>query len=395
MSEKPAILGGKPVFEKMVPIIRPSIDRYVGDPFLKEITEILKSNMVSGVNNYVRKLEKAVSEYIGVKNALSLSSCTSGLMLSIQALGLRDKEVLVPSFTFSATAHSAYWNNCKIKFVDCDPETFNISIDDMQEKMTDKTAGILPVHLFGNPCDVKALREITEDRDLKIIYDSAHALGSVYDGKKVGQFGDVEIFSASPTKLISTMEGGILTTNNDELAKTIEVTRNYGNNPDYTCKIPGLSARMPEINAALGLYMLKDIDTFVKNRNEHARRYKQKLSGINGLKYQEISENSVSAYKDFAIVIDEDKFGLSRDTLCDALSKENVMTKKYFYPPIHMLEAYRSFATGELPNTEYLARNIVCLPMHNFMDADLIDKICLAIKRIYENAEEAKSWLAR
>lgn len=395
MNEKPAILGGKPIFEKMVPIIKPSIDKYVDGPFLEEIKGILKSNMVSGVNIYVKKLENAVSEYIGVKNVVLLSSCTSGLLLSIQALGLRNKEVLVPSFTFSATAHAAYWNDCKIKFVDCDPETFNISIEDLQEKITDKTAGILPVHLFGNPCDVKALREITEDWDLKIVFDSAHALGSVHDGKKIGQFGDVEIFSASPTKLLTTMEGGILTTNNDELAKTIELTRNYGNYPDYTCKIPGLSARMPEINATLGLYMLRDIDTFVKNRNEYVKLYKQKLRGIHGLKYQKISENSVSAHKDFAIVIDENKFGLSRDALCDALSKENIMTKKYFYPPLHMLEAYRSFVTGKLPNTEYLSENIVCFPIHNFMDADLIDKICLAIKRIYESAEEVRSWLAR
>lgn len=395
MDEKPAILGGRPIFEKMVPIIKPSIDRYVDSPLLEDIKEILKSNMVSGVNIYVKRFEDAVSEYIGVKNVVMLSSCTSGLLLAIQAIGLRGKEVLMPSFTFSATAHAAYWNNCRIRFIDCDPETFNVSIEDLQEKITKKTAGILAVHLFGNPCDIKALQEIAEDWNLKIIFDSAHALGSTYCGKKIGQFGDAEVFSASPTKLITTMEGGILTTNNDKLAKTIALTRNYGNYPDYTCKIPGLSARMPEINAALGLYMIKDIDTFVKNRNEYAKLYKLKLRSVRGLRYQKISKKSVSTYKDFAVVIDEEKFGLSRDAFCDALSKENIMTKKYFHPPLHMLEAYKDIAIDKLPNTEYLSKNIVCLPIYNFMSFDLIEKICAAIKRIYENAEEIRSWLAR
>jgi len=385
--EAPAILGGKPQFEKPMPIIKPPISRYATDDFLSKIRAILESNMVT---DYVRvkELEKNIAAYLRVKNAVGLSSCTSGLMLSMQLLGLRKTEVILPSFTFVATANAAYWNDCKIVLADCDRETFDISPEDVQEKITPRTKAIIGVHIFGNPCDTKALQEIAEGHDLKLIFDSAHAFGAEYNGKKIGGFGDVEVFSCSPTKLFITVEGGVATTADDKLAAELRIARNYGNLPDYQCQSPGLNARMTEINALLGIEMLKNVDEMVKNRNEYVALYKKLLGKLPGIKFQKCTKGAFHSYKDFGILVDPKEFGVNRDVLSDALTKENVMTKKYFYPPVHMLEAYSGLADTDLLNTEYVTNNVLCLPIYSYMDKRLIEDICVAVERIHNFSKD-------
>lgn len=392
--EKPAILGGEPLFKRPVPIIKPPTGRYATGEFLSQIKGILESGMVT---NHVRvkELEKNIATYLGVKNAVGLSSCTLGLMLSLKLLGLSKKKIILPSFTFVATANAAYWDDCKMVLADCDPDTFNISPADVQEKMTKDTAAIMGVHIFGNPCDINALGEIAEDHNVKLLFDSAHAFGASYDDKKIGGFGDVEVFSCSPTKLFITMEGGIATTENDELAEELKVARNYGNLPDYRCKSPGLNARMTEINALLGIEMLKDMDEIVKNRNEYVALYKKLLGKLPGIKFQERTKGATHSYKDFGIVLDPQEFGVNRDLLSEALAKENVMTKKYFYPPVHKLEAYSSSTSVDLPNTEYISNNILCLPIYSYMDKKLIENICVAVERIHKFSKEISRKLSR
>jgi len=392
--EKPAILGGEPVFEKLAPIIKPLLAKYATDGFLSKIKGILESGMVTD-HIYVRELEKNISSYLRVKNVVGISSCTLGLILSLQLMGLRKKKVILPSFTFVATANAAYWNDCKIVLADCDPNTFNISPEDVKKKMTKDTAAIIGVHIFGNPCDVKALQEIAEDHDVKLLFDSAHAFGASYDGKKVGGFGDVEVFSCSPTKLFITTEGGIVATADDKLAAEMRIARNYGNLPDYQCKIPGLNARMTEINAALGIEMLKNIDEMVENRNKYAALYKKFLAKVPGIKFQEPTKGTRHAYKDFGIIVNPKEFGVNRDALYDALAKENVMTKKYFYPPVHKLEAYSESAKADLPNTEHVSNNVLCLPIYSYMDEKLIKNICTAIERIHKFSKEISRKLSR
>jgi len=392
--EKPAILGGKPVFEKLVPIIKPPLAKYATERFLSKIKGILESGMVTD-HIYVRELEKNISSYLGVKNVVGISSCTSGLILSLQLMGLRKKKVILPSFTFVATANAAYWNDCKIVLADCDPNTFNISPEDVEKKMTKDTAAIMGVHIFGNPCDIKALQEIADDHDVKLLFDSAHGFGASYGGKKVGGFGDVEVFSCSPTKLFITTEGGIVATKDDKLAEEMRTARNYGNLPDYRCKNPGLNARMTEINAAIGIEMLKNIDEMVENRNKYVALYKKLLCKLPGIRFQELTKRARHAYKDFGIIVNLKEFGVNRDILYDALAKENVMTKKYFYPPMHKLEAYASISSTSLSNTEHVSSNILCLPIYSYMDKELIEKICTAIERIHNFSKEISRKLSR
>jgi len=393
MSEKPAVLGGKPAFENVVPIAKPPLKAII-DRTLLDYKKILESRMITNFE-FVRKLEEATANYIGVKHCLATASCTSTLMLTIKALSIKDGDALIPSFTFPATAHAIHWNNLQIRLVDCHPQTFNMNVEDLQEKVTKKSRIVVPVHVFGNPCDTKMIEEVAEDNGLKVIYDAAHAFGAKHDDVPVGRFGDAEVFSGSPTKAFTTVEGGIVATNNAEIAEKVEIGRNYGHHGNYNCEMPGLSARMSELHAALGLNLLPHVASDVEKRNHVARRYMQGLGKLPGIRFQVITANSKSTYKDFGILIDKEKFGLDRDQFAACLQKENIMTRKYFYPPIHMQKCYPELNTGDsaLPNTSFVSTNVLCLPMFSELIEEQIMGIVEAVSKIQGHAEEIRSAL--
>lgn len=379
--EKPAILGGKPIFNEKVPIIRPTVGKYAHE-LTKNIEKILSSNMLSGVDIYTKELEERLSNVLDAKSVIALSSCTAAMILTIQALGLKDKEIILPSFTFSATAHMVYWNRCKLKFVDVDLNTFNISVESVNEAINSKSGAILGVHLYGNPCDLHGLMELSEDHNIPLLIDGAHALGSKYRSKSIGALATATAYSASPTKLFSTIEGGFISTDDFELAETLKRSRNYGNYPDYTCELPGLNARLSEINAIVGLVQIDDLSTYIKNRNRYAEIYRGELSEIPGISFQKVDNRDLSTYKDFCIIIDCEKFGMNRDDLASVLLKENIQTKFYFYPPIHQLDAYKGIASDkDLPNTTYLSKNVLSLPIFSYMGEIEIKGIIKAIKK--------------
>jgi len=388
MSEKPAVLGGKPAFENIVPIVKPPLKAII-EKTLIDYRRILESGMITNFE-FVQKLEEAAASYIGVNHCIATASCTSALILAIKALGIKDGEALIPSFTFPATAHAVRWSNLQIKLVDCDPETFNMSVEDLQEMVTRKSKVIMPVHVFGNPCETKAIDEIAEDNRLKVVYDAAHAFGARQDRDPVGRFGDAEVFSGSPTKAFTTVEGGIVATNNTEIAQKIKIGRNYGHRGDYNCEMPGMSARMSELHAALGLNLLPHVSSDVEKRNRVARKYRKGLDKLPGIRFQKITTNSKSTYKDFAILVDREKFGLSRDQLASCLEKENVMTRKYFYPPIHMQKCYPELNVEDsaLPNTSHVSKSVLCLPMFSELVDEQIRGIVEAVSRVQHHAEE-------
>ena len=388
MSEKPAVLGGEPAFKNLVPIVKPPLKNIIKKTLL-DYRKILESGMITNFE-FVQKLEKEAATYIGVNHCVATASCTSALILALNALNIKDGEALIPSFTFPATAHAVHWNNLQIRLVDCDPRTFNMSVEDLQEKVTRKSRVIVPVHVFGNPCDTKAISEIAEDNKLKVIYDAAHAFGAKHNGVPVGRFGDAEVFSGSPTKAFTTVEGGIVATNNAVIAEGVRIGRNYGHHGDYNCEMPGLSARMSELHAALGLNLLPHVASDIGKRNSIARKYMQELGKLLGIRFQRITANSRSTYKDFAILIDRAKFGLSRDQLASSLEKENIMARKYFYPPIHMQKCYPELNVDDsvLPNTSYVSKNVLCLPMFSELVDEQVEGIVEAVSKIQQHAEE-------
>ena len=378
---KPAILGGEPAFGEMLPITKPTLPNF--EALSDGLNEILDCGMITN-SKYVKQFEEVLKKYINVKHALALSSCTSGLMLISKCLNLKG-EVIIPSFTFSASGHALIWNNIKPKFVDIDEKTFNIDPEKVKEAISSKTTGILGVHIFGNPCDIKALKEISKDHHIKLIFDAAHAFGSKYKGEHIGKFGDAEVFSCSPTKLMVTGEGGIVTTNDDELKRKVMIGRNYGDDGSYDCEFAGISARMSEMHAILGLETLSMLEENIAKRTRLANTYKKKLKKLRGIKFQAITPSCRSTFKDFTVYIKPEKFGLNRDELSEALARENIMSKKYFYPPLHRQRAYSMFYeehAGKLPVTDDVSQNVLSLPLFSHMAEGDVIKVSDAIRRI-------------
>ncbi len=381
-SDKPAVLGGIPIFSDLVPIIQPTLPSL--SDLEEDILEIFASRMITN-HKFVQQLEKKLEEYLGVRNVIGISNCTTGLMLLGRSLYL-EGEVITPSFSFSATSLAIIWLGLKPIYADCDPIKFTIDPEKVKEKITAKSSAILATHIFGNPCDIAALEEIAEDHKLKLFFDSAHGAGSIYKGKRIGNFGDGESFSMSPTKVLTAGEGGFVATNDDKIAENIRIGRNYANPGDYNTSFIGLSGRMAEFNAILALRSLSMLEENVLNRQKLVAHYKKRLSKLPGITFQEIEQDSRSSYKDFAIQINPKEFELSRDKLYDALEAENVMTKKYFFPAIHQQSAFKPYLAGQdlkLENTIELANNTLCLPIYSHMEISLVDKICDAIERIY------------
>jgi len=392
MKDKPAVLGNTPIFSKFLPLIRPTLPPY--ESVAPQVAEIFETGMLTK-GKYLREFEERLAAYIGVKHAVCVSSCTLGLTLTYQGLGLKD-EVIVPSFTFMATVHPLVWNNATPVFVDIDPHTWNIDPARVEEAITPRTTGIVAVHNFGNPADVEALEDIARRHGLKLIFDAAHGFGTLYRGKPVGSFGDAEVFSATPTKLLVVGEGGVVTTDDDALAEHIRTGREYGNDGHYGSNFPGLNARMPEFNAILGLKSLEMLEENAKRRNRVAAAFRERLSQLPGLTFQYIHPQDRSSYKDLSVLVDETEFGLSRDELALALRAENIDTRKYHDPPVHTHQAYRHLYErykDVLPVTDDVASKSLSLPIWSHMDEGVIDGICRAIERIHAHAVEVRAAL--
>lgn len=382
--DMPAILGGIPIFKETLHIVRPSL------PKSSEIQENLEDTFQKGLltnGKYVAEFEARCAEYLETKEAVAVSSATSALLLTEKALELTG-EVIVPSFTFSATVHSLIWNGLTPVFVDCLPHTYNLNPILVENAITDKTSAILAVYIFGNPPDISRLEEISKRYNLKLIFDTAHGFGAKYQGKLAGGFGDAEIFSLTPTKIITSGEGGLITTNDTNLAQRLRLLRNYGNEPDYDCQWIGLNARMLEFSAILGLKSLEKIEEAIDKRNYLAFQYQRHLSSLDGIQFQQIDINNRSTYKDFSILIESEKFGLNRNQLALALKAENIETRKYFYPPVHLQKAYQYLCPDEndFQVTIAISSSILCLPFYTCMEENDLDRIVSAIFRIYSCA---------
>ena len=393
MNNKPAILGNAPIFADKIPIVRPVLPLFTD--LSADAEKLLATGMVTK-GRHLLDFEKAVAEHLGVRNAVAVSSCTTGLMLTYKCLGLTG-EVVIPSFTFMATASALVWAGLKPVFADVDFHTTNIDPEAAEAAITPDTSAIVAVHNFGNPADLDALESLAERKGLKLICDAAHGFGAMYKGRPVGAQCDAHVFSLSPTKLVIAGEGGIVATNDDELATRVRIGREYGNSGRYDSAFAGINARLAEFNALMGVHSLRMLEPAARRRNEVASLYREALGVLPGIGFQQAREGNRNSYKDFSITVEAEAFGLTRDNLARALENENVDTRTYYDPPVHRQTAYSQFAPKceRLHNTDLLAAASLSLPIWSRMSDEIALSICEAVRRIHEFAPEVTIELMR
>jgi dTDP-4-amino-4,6-dideoxygalactose transaminase len=359
-------------------------------PRLEDVLSLYRDVYRTGVITnaaLVQRLEAAVAERLSVRHCVAVSSCTSGLILTLKALGIRGK-VILPSFTFFASGEALLWNGITPVFADCLSDAWNVDPADVKRRITDSVSAILGVHMYGNPCDVQALEHIANDAGIKLIFDAAHAFGSSYCGTPVGGFGDAVVFSLSPTKLLVAGEGGLVTTNDSTLAHRLRAARNYGDLGSYDPMLCGLNARMSEFNAALALSGLPFVETKVDRHHEIAQRYSAHLSGIPGVALQRISMHSRCTYKDFSFCLTDEQTYWTSAALCEELAGYDIPTKRYFYPPLHQQQIFSRFHhEGDLPLhcTEAVSNGVVSLPIYESLANSDVDRIGLTVRELLLN----------
>lgn len=391
MKRRPALAGGSPIFENIVRVARPALPDF--EALAPEMRDIFASGLLSK-GRHLGAFEAALAEHLGVRHAVAVSSGTTGLMLTYQALGLKG-EVVVPSFTFMATLSALVWVGARPVFADANAATANLDPEAAEAVITDKTSAIVAVHNHGNPADIEGLRSLAERHGLRLVFDAAHALGSLYQGAPVGPQGDANVFSLSSTKVLVAGEGGVVATNDDALAEQIRHGREYGNTGNYDSAFAGLNGRMGELAALLALRGLPMLEAGARHRNRLAELYREELGGLPGIGFQQVRAGDRSSFKDFSINVEADAFGLTRDDLAAALEAENVETRKYYDPPVHRHTAYRRFAPPDdaLPNTILLSARSLSLPIWSDMGPAVVSKICAAIRTARESAGEINNAL--
>jgi dTDP-4-amino-4,6-dideoxygalactose transaminase len=389
-----AIFGGTRLFTHQLHVGRPNI----GDrgALLDRINDILDRRWLTNDGPYLQQFEKHICELIGVKHCVAVCNGTIGLEILIKAIGLSG-EVILPSFTFIALAHALQWLGINPVLCDIDPATHNVDPSHVKELITDRTTGIIGVHLWGRPCDVEQLAEIARRHKLELLFDAAHALACSHNGKMIGSFGVAEVFSFHATKIINTFEGGAIVTNADNLAARLRLMRNFGFTGYDTVMSLGVNGKMSEVSAAMGLTSLESLEEFLGVNYRNYTEYSHHLAAVPGVSLVKYNEVEKCNYQYVVVEIDEMTLGINRDQLDDIFWAENVLTRRYFYPGCHCMEPYRSNdprAGVRLPQTERLARRVLCLPTGSTIGFGEITAICELIKFVAEHAEAVRQQLS-
>ncbi len=392
--EQFAAFGAEPAFREPLFVGKPNIgDR---DELMKRINDLLDRKWLTNAGQYEQRFEKALQRFLGVRHCIPICNGTIALELAIRALGLKG-EVIVPSFTFVATAHALQWQEIKPVFCDIDPITATIDPTRVEELITPNTTGIIGVHLWGRPCNTGALQEIAQRHGLKLLFDAAHALGVSRNGRMIGNFGNAEIFSFHATKVVNAFEGGAIATNDDELAEKLRLMRNFGFSGFDNVIYIGTNGKMSEVSAAMGLTSLEAIDEFVDVNRRNYHCYKKGLEGLPGIKVVEYDEQEATNYQYLVLEIDAGDTGLSRDDLMRVLHAENVVARRYFYPGCHRMEPYRSYQPQAgllLGNTERLASRVLVMPTGTGVGTEDIDKVCNIVAEAVRNGRAVTEALA-
>lgn len=384
-AEDLAILGGVPAFSEPLHVGRPNIgDR---ERLMARISDMLDRRWFTNNGPYVQEFEQKLAQFTRVKHAVAMTNATIAQEIAVRAAGVKG-EVIIPSFTFVATAHALQWQEITPVFCDVAPGTHHIDPNRVEDMITPRTTAIIGVHVWGAPCEIDALTEIANRRGLHLMFDAAHAIGCSYKGRMIGGFGEAEIVSFHATKFLNSFEGGAVLTNDDTLAQRMRFMRNFGfagiDDVDYV----GTNGKMTEVAAAMGLTSLESIDQIITANERNYRAYQKGLAGLPGISLFSYDEAERNNFQYIIVEVDEAQAGISRDLLVKVLHAENVLARRYFYPGCHQMEPYRSYyphAGLLLPETEKLTQRVMSLPTGTAVGDDEVEQVCQVISLSMEN----------
>ena len=353
------------------------------DEFTESLKEIWESKWITNNGQFHQKLEAALAEYLKVPYVSLFTNGTLPLLTALQALRITG-EVITTPYSFVATTHALWWNGIKPVFVDIDPSTGNIDPQKIEATITPRTTAILPVHVYGKPCDTEAIQAIADKYGLKVIYDAAHAFGVEVNGESLLNAGDMSTLSFHATKVFNTIEGGAMVMHDKKTKQRIDYLKNFGFANEVEVVGPGINSKMDEIRSAYGLLNLKQVDAAIAARQKVAVAYREALRNVDGISFWDDMPGVRHNYSYFPIFVDAKKYGMTRDELYMKMKDQGVWGRRYFYPLISEFSTYRGLESSRpenLPNAHMMADTVICLPMHHALREEEINRIIDCIIR--------------
>ena len=347
------------------------------DEFMSYLKDIWERKWITNNGHYHKELEKALCEYLDVPFVSLFTNGTLPLITALQALRITG-EVITTPYSFVATTHALWWNGIKPVFVDIDPTTGNLDPNKIEAAITPRTTAIMPVHVYGSPCDTERIQEIADKYGLKVIYDAAHAFGVKVNGTSILNAGDMSTLSFHATKVYNTIEGGALIMHDEQTKKRIDYLKNFGFAGETEVVAPGINSKMDEMRAAYGLLNLKQVDAAIEARHQVAIKYREALRDVEGITFFDDMPGVKHNYSYFPIFVDVEKYGMTRDELYFKMKEQNVLGRRYFYPLISTFSTYRGLDSAKpsnLPNAHKMADEVICLPMHHALSEEDVMRI--------------------
>lgn len=352
------------------------------EEYIDEIKDLWETHWLTNMGVKHQELQAKLVEYLNVKNVELLTNGHMALELSMQAMNLQG-EVITTPFTFASTTHAIVRNGLKPIFCDINPVDFTIDVTKLESLITDKTCAIVPVHVYGNVCNIDEIDRIAKKYGIKVIYDAAHTFGVEYKGKGIGSFGDASCFSFHATKVFNTIEGGAVCYTNESFGRALYRLKNFGIKDQETVDGIGANAKMNEFCAAMGLCNLKHVDNEIEKRKKVYERYRSHLEKIEGLQLNPVQRDVKPNYAYFPVIFDEKKFGASRNEVYETLSKEGISARKYFYPLTNTFDCFNGqFDVNQTPVALHISKRVLTLPLYADLELSTVDKICEIIKKI-------------
>jgi len=356
----------------------PSLEEYI--TYLRDIWD---RKWLTNNGHYHNKLEEALCEYLGVEYLSLFTNGTLTLVTALQAMRVTG-EVITTPYSFVASAHSIWWNGLKPVFIDIDEKTCNMNPTLIEQAITPQTTAIMPVHVYGNPCDVQSIQEVADRYGLSVIYDSAHAFGVKINGQSILKFGDMNSLSFHATKAYNTVEGGALVVKDSRTKKRIDFLKNFGFADETTVVAPGINSKMDELRAAYGLLNLKQMDNAISMRKKITEAYRERLRNIQGISFFDDMPGVTHNYSYFPIFVNEKEYGISRDSLYEKLKQNDIFGRRYFYPLISNFPVYRGLPSStpeHLPVARKIANEVICLPIYAGLEIQDVERVVSVLNK--------------